>query len=120
MRLDDPATTELRRQIIASKPFLKAIYDEWYSLLARELPAGDGEVLELGSGGGYCERYIKGLITSEVFPAPSVQLVVDGTYHLKVDRSELSSSQMCFTTCPMSVNSFRKQSDASAREEKSS
>jgi len=80
MRIDDPATTELRRQIISSKPFLKAIYDEWYSLLARELPAGDGDVLELGSGGGYCDRYIKGLITSEVFPSPSVQLVVDGRH----------------------------------------
>lgn len=80
MRIDDPATTELRRQIISSKPFLKAIYDEWYSLLVRELPAGDGDVLELGSGGGYCDRYIKGLITSEVFPSPSVQLVVDGRH----------------------------------------
>jgi hypothetical protein len=29
MALDDPATTALRRQIIASKPFLTAIYDEW-------------------------------------------------------------------------------------------
>jgi SAM-dependent methyltransferase len=78
MRIDDPATTELRRQIISSKPFLKAIYDEWYSLLAQELPAEDGDVLELGSGAGFCDRYIKGLITSEVFPSPSVQLVVDG------------------------------------------
>jgi len=28
MDLDDPATTELRKQVIASKPLLKAIYDE--------------------------------------------------------------------------------------------
>jgi SAM-dependent methyltransferase len=75
--LDDPATTHLRRQIIASKPFLRAIYDEWYSLLAAELPSGTGDVLELGSGAGYCSSFIPGLITSEVFPCAGVQTVVD-------------------------------------------
>jgi SAM-dependent methyltransferase len=75
--LDDPATTALRRQVIASKPFLKAIYDEWYSLLASSLPSGDGGVLELGSGAGYCAQFIPGLITSDVFPCPGVQRVVN-------------------------------------------
>ncbi len=78
MQIDDPATTELRRQIISSKPFLKAIYDEWYRILAAELPSGEGEVLELGSGAGFCDRYIKGLITSEVFYCPTARLIVDG------------------------------------------
>jgi SAM-dependent methyltransferase len=77
LQLDDPATTELRRRIIASKPFLKAIYDEWYGMLAEQLPAEDGDVLELGSGAGHCQRFIPGLITSEVFPCPGVNLVVD-------------------------------------------
>src|SRR5437763_9019528 len=77
LSLDDPSTTELRKQTIFSKPFLKAIYDEWYRMLAAEVPAGPGAVLELGSGAGYCDRYISGLITSEVFCCPSVQLVVD-------------------------------------------
>jgi SAM-dependent methyltransferase len=75
--LDDPATTELRKQVISSKPFLKAIYDEWYSALAMEVPHGEGAVIELGSGAGYCNRYISGLITSEVFYCPTVQLAVD-------------------------------------------
>jgi SAM-dependent methyltransferase len=78
--LDDPATTELRKQIIASKPFLKAIYDEWYGLLAAQLPAIEGEVLELGSGAGYCERFIPGLITSEVFPCSGVHLIADARH----------------------------------------
>jgi SAM-dependent methyltransferase len=77
LRLDDPATTELRKQIIASKPFLRAIYDEWYGLLAARLPAIEGDVLELGSGAGYCERFIPGLITSEVFPCSGVRLIAD-------------------------------------------
>jgi SAM-dependent methyltransferase len=75
--LDDPATTELRRQIIASKPFLKAIYIEWYSLLAASLPPGEGAVLELGSGAGFCSQFIPGLITSEIFACPSVQMVIN-------------------------------------------
>lgn len=77
LALDDPATTELRKQIISSKPFLKAIYDEWYGLLAENLPEGEGPVLELGSGAGYCERFIPGLITSEVFFCPGIRLVAD-------------------------------------------
>jgi SAM-dependent methyltransferase len=75
--LDDPSTTELRKQIILSKPFLKAIYDEWYTMLSQELPPGPGEVLELGSGGGYCGRFIPGLITSDVVPCSGAQVVVD-------------------------------------------
>jgi SAM-dependent methyltransferase len=75
--LDDPATTALRKHIIASKPFLKAIYDEWYTLLAAALPPIDGRVLELGSGAGYCDQFIPGLITSEILPCPGVRLVLD-------------------------------------------
>jgi SAM-dependent methyltransferase len=77
LSLDDPATTELRNQIIASKPFLKAIYDEWYSMLARELPAGKDQVLELGSGAGYCDRFIPGLVTSEIFYCSRAKVVAD-------------------------------------------
>jgi len=77
MEVDDPATTARRKQIISTKPFLCAIYDEWYRMLAAEVPEGEGEALELGSGAGYCERYIPGLITSEVFAVPEVRLIAD-------------------------------------------
>jgi len=77
LRVDDPATTELRKQIIASKPFLKAIYDEWYEMLAREVPAGEGLAVEFGSGGGYAAQFIPGLVTSEVFASPGIQVVSD-------------------------------------------
>ena len=77
LQLDDPATVELRRRIIASKPFLQAIYDQWYGLLAEHLPVLDGKVLELGSGPGYCERFIPDLITSEIFLCRGVRLVAD-------------------------------------------
>lgn len=75
--LDDPATTHLRKEIIQSKPFLRAIYDEWYSIIATQLPDIKGTVLELGSGAGYCDRLIPGLITSEIFFTPAVRIVAD-------------------------------------------
>ena len=87
LALDDPATTELRRQIIASKPILKAIYNEWYSMLAQELPPGEGRVLELGSGGGCCADYIPGLITSEAFASSGVQVVADAQRMPFADKS---------------------------------
>jgi SAM-dependent methyltransferase len=77
--LDAPETTKLRSRIISSKPFLKAIYDQWYSLLAREVPRGEGRVLELGSGGGHCSRFIPELITCEVFRCPGVRIVADAS-----------------------------------------
>jgi SAM-dependent methyltransferase len=75
--LDDPRTSALRRRIIASKPFLTAIYDEWYTMLAAELPTAKGPVLEIGSGAGYCSRFIPDLITSEILPCPGVRIVLD-------------------------------------------
>jgi SAM-dependent methyltransferase len=78
LALDDPATTALRRRIIASKPFLRAVYDEWYAMIAAHLPVVPGRVLELGSGAGYCDQFIRQLITSEVLCIPGISLVADG------------------------------------------
>lgn len=76
--MDDPETTVLRREIVRSKPFLRAIYEEWYRLIMDDLPSGEGRVLELGSGGGFLDEYIEDLVTSEVFAVPGVQALVDG------------------------------------------
>lgn len=75
--LDDPTTTELRKQILESKPFLRSIYDEWYSEFAAQLPRVSGPVLELGSGAGYCDKLIPGVITSEILFCSTVHLVAD-------------------------------------------
>jgi len=65
--VDSPATTTLRRQIIDSKPFLRRIYDEWYTSVARHLPAGPGGVLELGAGAGFLQERVPEVIRSEIF-----------------------------------------------------
>ena len=75
--LDDPRTTELRRQIICEKKFLKRIYVEWYTAIADALPRVTGPVLELGSGGGFMSEYVPELITSDILPCAGVERVVD-------------------------------------------
>jgi SAM-dependent methyltransferase len=75
--IDDPVTTELRRSIIAAKPFLRSIYEDWYGAILERIPRGDGSVLELGSGAGFFDEYLPGVITSEVFVCPTVQLVAN-------------------------------------------
>lgn len=75
--LDDPKTTELRRRIVREKPFLKSIYDEWYSALAASVPPGPGSVVELGSGAGYLREFLPDLITTDVFEGSGIDRVVD-------------------------------------------
>jgi len=77
LSIDDPRTTERRRLIIQSNTFLRRIYDEWYRLIAGAIPQGPGQVLELGSGAGFLAEYVPGLIASEIFACPDIQLVLD-------------------------------------------
>lgn len=76
--IDDPRTTVLRRGIIRSKPFLEKIYLEWYGWVASRLPRGSSPVVELGSGAGFLDSLIPGLVTSEVLRCPFVRVVLDG------------------------------------------
>jgi SAM-dependent methyltransferase len=78
MSLDDPLITHLRRRIIREKAFLRLIYLEWYRSITSLLPSIDGAVLELGSGAGFFEELLPGLITSEVFQCPYVRVILDG------------------------------------------
>jgi len=92
MSVDDPATTRLRREIIRSKPFLAAIYREWYELLLKALP-DEGLVLEVGSGAGFFGEMSSRIITSEVFELPGIDVLLDGT-SLPFEQAELSGIAM--------------------------
>jgi SAM-dependent methyltransferase len=74
---DDPTTTQIRRQVVQSKPFLRKIYLEWYQKLLDAIPPVEGQILELGSGAGFFRDVSPGAITSEVFPCPGVRAVID-------------------------------------------
>lgn len=75
--LDDPSTTEARRQIIQQKGFLRQIYVDWYRDVAAQVPPGEGAVLELGSGAGFLGEYIPDLVTSEILRCSGVRVVLD-------------------------------------------
>lgn len=77
--IDSPGYAELRRSITRKKSFLRQIYEEWYAAITALLPQDKGLVLELGTGGGFFEEYIPGLITSEVFYCQHVRVVLDGS-----------------------------------------
>jgi SAM-dependent methyltransferase len=78
LSVDDPRTTEIRHEIIQSKPFLKSLYQEWYKLIIQGL--GDSKnVLEIGSGAGFLKSFIPSIFTSEVMEVKNVDLVADAT-----------------------------------------
>ncbi len=77
LTIDDPRTTSRRTEIIQANRFLWRIYDEWYSAIAAGIPQGAGRVLELGSGGGFFDRYVPDAIRSEVFACPGTQVLFD-------------------------------------------
>jgi SAM-dependent methyltransferase len=75
--IDAPSLLPLRRALIRDKAFLWQLYQEWYDGIVASLPPGRGPVLEIGSGGGFLDERIPGLITSEVQVCPHVRLVLD-------------------------------------------
>src|SRR5215831_3358056 len=78
LHVDDPRTTELRRQLIKEKELLRRIYVAWYEAIAGALPAGSQPVLEIGSGAGFLAEVIPGLITSDAFVCSGLRVVLDG------------------------------------------
>ena len=78
--IDLSETTQLRRQLLSGKPFLKALYREWYGRLAATVPTGEGLVLEIGSGAGFMRDVIPEVITSDVLPLEGVDQVIDALH----------------------------------------
>jgi SAM-dependent methyltransferase len=84
----------LRRQVIFQNNFLLHIYHEWYQLLKSSLIDSDGEILELGSGGGFLAEFIPGVISSEVFYYPQSEITLDGQ---KLPFANQSLRAICMT-----------------------
>ncbi|MEW6140861.1 MAG: methyltransferase domain-containing protein [Thermodesulfobacteriota bacterium] len=74
---DSPSATEVRRTIVRQKGFLRQLYADWYQNIAEAIPAGEGTVLEIGSGPGFLHEFIPGLVTSDVLPLRGLSLVFD-------------------------------------------
>lgn len=69
--LDSPERTVFHREIIRRKPFLRKLYEEWYSILSRWKPIlPQGKLLEIGSGGGFLKEIEPSVICSDVLDLP--------------------------------------------------
>jgi SAM-dependent methyltransferase len=76
--LDSPEISELRKQIIKEKEFLYRIYLEWYQLIIGFIPCEiPGQVLELGSGGGFLGEIFPDVIKSDIIFLSTNNVVVN-------------------------------------------
>jgi SAM-dependent methyltransferase len=91
--VDDPRTTNIRKQIVLGKPFLRRIYLEWYDKLIRNLPKTSGIILELGSGAGFFRERLPEAITSDAFLCQGIDAVIDAR-RLPFEKSSLRSIVM--------------------------
>lgn len=80
--LDDPSRGQELSHIIRSKPALYRWYCEIYSHYAAVLSRcpQDGLAVELGAGGGFAKEVIPELITADVLPYSTVDLVFDACH----------------------------------------
>jgi SAM-dependent methyltransferase len=116
-QLDDPGIFEVEKRIIRSKPFLREIYTEWYGLISEHLPPGDGSVLEIGSGAGFLEEFIPGLILSDVQYRQGISTVFNAQ-QLPFPCQKLRAIVMCNVLHHIpSVGSFLKEAARCVRED---
>jgi len=76
--IDSPQRAEITKSIIQNKTFLKKIYLEWYHEINALIPAMEGPILEIGTGGGFLKEIIPQIITSEVSYSSNLDLVLNG------------------------------------------
>lgn len=75
--LDDPETTNVRRDIILAKPLLQKIYQEWYGILSTHLSENYSEVLEIGAGAGLSNLLKNQVIRSDIMVSKWIDLACD-------------------------------------------
>ena len=93
----DEADCRIRehRQLIESKPLLRASYVEWYREL---LPASTGtahlpgDIVEVGCGPSFLEEFIPGLVKTDSVPNPFAHAIVDA---MRMDFPDSSLRAIC-------------------------
>jgi SAM-dependent methyltransferase len=92
--LDDPKATLAHRDIILSKPFLKQLYKDWYSVfIKKSKEVKQGKYLEIGSGGGFLKDEFPEVITSDILNLPNVDKVFSAE-QMPFDQDSLGSIMM--------------------------
>jgi SAM-dependent methyltransferase len=77
IELDDPRCISQQREMFRKKLFLRQLYKQWYGLIEKSLPQGEGRVLEIGSGAGFLDEFLPDVITSEFLRCDSVNAIID-------------------------------------------
>ena len=72
--LEDLRTRSVHRQMLRRKAFLRRIYEEWYAEIASWMAP---PALELGSGGGFLQHRVPGVLASDIVPGPGLDLVAE-------------------------------------------
>jgi SAM-dependent methyltransferase len=80
LHLDAADATARHHAIIQQKPFLRRLYREWYDHIAAAVPAGEGAVLEIGSGAGFLAERVPGVVTSDLVRVAGVRVVLDARH----------------------------------------
>ena len=92
--LDDPQATLAHRDIILQKPFLKRLYNDWYTVfIKKSKEIKDGKYLEIGSGGGFLKEVFPEVITSDILALPNVDMVFSAE-EMPFKENELASIVM--------------------------
>jgi SAM-dependent methyltransferase len=74
--LESAAATAAHARLIREKPFLRRLYERYYAEFARaDRNAPRGARVELGSGGGFLDRIVPGLVRLDVRPGADVDVV---------------------------------------------
>lgn len=73
--LDDAERMKVHKDLIKSKSFLYKLYSEWYEIFLNEsLYLPEGNMVEIGSGGGFLKEKIPSLIATDILPSPDNDL----------------------------------------------
>lgn len=78
--VDGADAIRLHRRILDSNPALQAHYRRWYRECLPALEATrdvPGELVEIGSGSGFLEEFVPGLVKTDAVPSPFSHRVVD-------------------------------------------
>lgn len=78
-KLDSPGTSEIHREIIQKKLFLKKLYLDFYERFVKSLISlPQGLLVEIGSGSGFLKEVIPDVITTDLFDSPNIDIVLNG------------------------------------------
>ncbi len=79
LAVDDPELTARRRDLAKTKRGLELSYRSWYRELQQvHEQSPPGLRLELGSGGGFLEEHVPGLVRTDLLRLPFVDLICRG------------------------------------------